>query len=56
MLKLEQFQVFWMDRLVMCKIPVGHPILSNSLNLPGNPNKATDNDPVLTASMMEKLK
>ena len=39
-----------------CKIPVSDPILPNSLNLPGNPNKAKEKDPVLTAAMMEKLK
>ena len=52
----EQFKAFWMDRLVTCKIPVSDSILLNSLNLPGNPNKATENDAVLTAAMMEKLK
>ena len=45
-----------MDRLVTCKLPVKDPILLNSLNLPGNPNKATEKNPVLTAAMMEKLK
>ena len=38
----EQFQAFWTDRLVTCKVPVSDPILLNSLNLPGNPNKATE--------------
>ena len=52
----EQFRSFWMDRLVTYKIPVSDPILLNSLNLPGNPNKATEKDPILTAAMMEKLK
>ena len=52
----EQFQAFWTDRLVTCKVPVSDPILLNSLNLPGNPNKATEKDPVLTLAMMEKLK
>ena len=27
-----------------------------AFNLPGNPNKATEKDPVLTLAMMEKLK
>ena len=40
----------------MCKIPVSDPILPNSLDLPGNPNKAKEKDPVLTAAMMEKYK
>ena len=52
----EQFKAFWTDRLVTCKVPVSDPILLNSLNLPGNPNKATEKDPVLTLAMMEKLK
>ena len=52
----EQFQAFWTDRLVTCKVPVSDPILLNLLNLPGNPNKATEKDPVLTIAMMEKLK
>ena len=52
----EQFKAFWMDRLVACKIPVNDPILLNSLNLPGNPNKITEKDPVLTSVMMEKSK
>ena len=52
----KQFKAFCVDRLVTCKIPVSDPILLNSLNLPGNPNKATEKDPVLTAAMMEKLK
>ena len=54
MLKLgeEQLKAFWTDRLVTCKVPVSDPILLNSLNLPGNPNKATEKDPVLTLAMM----
>ena len=52
----EQFKAFWTDRLVTWKVPVSDPILLNSLNLPGNPNKATEKDPVLTLAMMEKLK
>ena len=52
----EQFEVFWMDRLMTCKIPVSNPILLKSLNLPGNLNKTTEKDPVLTAAMMEKSK
>ena len=39
-----------------CKVPVSDPILLNLLNLPGNPNKATEKDPVLTLAMIEKLK
>ena len=39
-----------------CKIPVSDPILLNSLNLSGNPNKVTEKDPILTAVMTEKLK
>ena len=38
----EQFKVFWTDRPVTCKPPVSDPILLNSLNLPGNPNKVTE--------------
>ena len=45
-----------MDRLVTGKAPVSDPILLNLLNLPGNPNKATEKDLVLTAAMMEKLR
>ena len=52
----EQFKAFWIDRLVTCKVPVRDPILLNLLNLPGNPNKAKEKDPVLTAAIMEKLK
>ena len=51
----KQFKVFWAERLVMCKVPVSGPILLHSLNFPGNPNKATEKDPVLTLEM-EKLK
>ena len=39
-----------------CKVPVCDPILLNLFNLPGNPNKATEKEPVLTLAMMEKLK
>ena len=58
MLKLgeEQFKVFRIDRLVTYKIPVSDTILLNLLNLPNNPNKATEKDLVLTAAMLEKLK
>ena len=52
----EQFKAFWMDRLLTCKVLVRDPILLNLLNLPGNPNKAKEKDPVLTAAIMEKLK
>ena len=45
-----------MDRLVTGKAPVSDPILLNLLNLPCNPNKATEKDLVLTAAMMEKLR
>ena len=38
----EQFKVFWTNRLVMYKVLISDPILLNSLNLPGNPNKATE--------------
>ena len=55
-LREEQFKAFWTDKLVTCKVPVSDPILFNSLNLPGNPNKPTEKDPVLTLAMMEKLK
>ena len=44
----EQFKAFWTDRLVTCKVPVSDPMLLNSLNLPGTPNKTTEKDPVLT--------
>ena len=52
----EQFKAFWTDRLVTSKVPVSDPILLNLLNLPGNPNKATEKGPVLTLAIMEKLK
>ena len=52
----EQFKAFWTDRLVTWKVPVSDPMLLNSLNLPGNPNKATEKDPVLTLAIMQKLK
>ena len=39
-----------------CKAPITDPIMLNLLNLAGNPNKATEKDPVFTAAMMEKLK
>ena len=55
-LEEEQFKAFWTDRIRMCKVPVNDPILLNSLNLPGNPNKATEKAPVLTLATMEKLK
>ena len=45
-----------MEMLVTCKIPVSDAILLNSLNLPGNPNNATERDAVLTVVMMEKIK
>ena len=50
MLKLgeEQCKLFWADRFVTGKVPVSDSILLNSPNLPGNPNKATEKDPVLT--------
>ena len=51
----EQFKAFLTERLVTCKVPVSDPILLNSLNLPSNPIKATEKDPVLTLAMMEKL-
>ena len=52
----ENFKASRMNRLVTCKIPVGDPILLNSLNLLGNPNKVTKKDPVLTSTIIEKLK
>ena len=45
-----------MERLVTCKTPVSDTILLNSFNLPGNPNKGTEKDVVLTATMIQKLK
>ena len=45
-----------MNRLVTCKIPVSDTILLNLLNLPINPNKATEKDAVLTEALMEKSK
>ena len=50
----EQFKAFWMDRLVMGKIPVSY--LLNLLNFLCNRNKETAKDPVLTAAITEKLK
>ena len=55
-LRKEQLKPFWTDKLVMCKVPVIDPILLNLFNLLGNPNKATEKDPVLTLAMIEKLK
>ena len=55
-LEEEQFKAFLTERLVTCKVLVSDPILLNSLNLPGNPSKATEKDPVLTLAMTEKLK
>ena len=52
----EQFEPFWIDRLFVSKIPLSDPISWNLLNLPGNQNKATEKDRVLTAAIMEKLK
>ena len=52
----ENFKASRMNRLVTCKIPVSDPILLNSLNLLGNPNKVTKKDPVLTSTIIEKLK
>ena len=52
----EQLKAFWKNKLVTCKVPVSDPILFNSLNLPGSPNKATEKDPILILAMMEKLK
>ena len=51
----EQFKVFWMDRLVTCKIPVSDPMLLISLNLLGNPNKATEKDAVFDSSDDEPM-
>ena len=31
----RQFQCFWNDRLVQCKVPITDPIKKNSFNLPG---------------------
>ena len=47
-LREEQREAFWTDKLVMWKVPVSDPMLLNLFNLPGNPNKATEKDPVLT--------
>ena len=52
----EQTKAFWTDRLVTCKVTVSDPILLNSFNLPSNPNKAREKDPLLTLAMMGKLK
>lgn len=52
----QQFQTFWMDRLVNSKVLVSDQILLSLLNLPGNPNRATEKSPVWTAAMMDKLK
>ena len=54
-LREEQFKAFLMDRLATSKIPVSDLTLLNSLDLPSNPNKATEKDPVLRAATMEKL-
>ena len=52
----QQFQTFWMDRLVNSKKLVNDQILLSLLNLPGNPNRATEKSPVWIAAMMDKLK
>ena len=55
-LRKEQLKLFWTDKLVMCKVPVNDLILLNLFNLPGNLNKTTEKDPVLTLALIEKLK
>lgn len=52
----QQFQTLWMDRLVNSKVLVSDQILLSLLNLPGNPNRATEKSPAWTAAMMDKLK
>ena len=47
-LREEQREAFWTDKLVMSKVPVSDSMLLNLFNFSGNPNKATEKDPVLT--------
>ena len=51
----EQTKAFFTDRHVTWKVTVSDPILLNSFNLPSNPNKATEKDPLLPLAMMGKL-
>ena len=51
----EQIKAFFTDRHVTWKVTVSDPILLNSFNLPSNPNKATEKDPLLPLAMMGKL-
>ena len=55
-LRKKQLTAFWTENLVTCKVAVSDPILLNLFNLPGNPNKATEKDPVFTLAMIQKLK
>ena len=51
----KQFLHFWEKRLVSAELPINVPIPLNSYNLPGNYNKKSAYDPVMTAVMMTKF-
>ena len=54
----EQFLKFWNDRLIMAKVPIKKTIKENKFVLPGSSNsqKKAKRDPVLTQSMVSKLR
>ena len=51
----KQFLHFWEKRLVSAELSINVPIPLNSYNLPGNYNKKSAYDPVMTAVMMTKF-
>ena len=48
----KQFLYFWEKRLVLSELSINITIPLNSYNLPGNCNKNSAYDPVMTAVMM----
>ena len=51
----KQFRHFWEKILVQAELSINVPIPLNSYNLPGNYNKKSTYDPVMTAVMMTKF-
>ena len=51
----KQFLLFWEKRLVSAELTINVTIPLNSYNLPGNYNKKSAYDPVMTAVMMRKF-
>ena len=51
----KQFLHFWEKRLVSAELSINTTIPLNSYNLPGNYNKKSAYDPVMTAVMMTKF-